>query len=199
MCCKNKHKVIFLIYQAYFYSYLVWHFNHNQNQGQISSFRHTVYFYIPQKISLFRFTEITDTNMRKHFFLQNLLCILDPLLFCDTWFGTSWANEVQCYILFLDNKGFIQRGFNLCHTPKRKSAKVVEKTKLWISTSLAHTFPLPQSHPVALGRSISLASGSPLPILQYGDNYTDLSRGYHKLICVKSFEYQRHKIAIINP
>ena len=50
--------------------------------------------YLPEEIGLFRLTEVADTNVRQHFFLQNFPGVLHPLLFGHTGSGTTRSDEV---------------------------------------------------------------------------------------------------------
>ena len=68
---------------------------------------------LPQEISLFCFTEVTDSDMRKHLFLKDFLGVFDSFLFCDTRSRSTCTDEIECNILFLNDERLIQRWFYL--------------------------------------------------------------------------------------
>ena len=64
--------------------------------------------HVAEEVGLPGLTEAADSNMRKEFLLEDVFCILDPLLPRHSGLGSTNTNEVECYILLLNNKGLVQ-------------------------------------------------------------------------------------------
>lgn len=68
---------------------------------------------LPQEVGLLGLTEVADSDMWQHLFLQNFFGIFYSSFFCHARFGSSGTDEVQRHILLLDHKRFIQRRLHL--------------------------------------------------------------------------------------
>lgn len=73
---------------------------------------------LPQEVGLLCLTEVADTHMGQHLLLQDFLGVLDPPLLGHAWFGSTGSDEVQSYVLLLDDKGLVQGRLHLGTQPQ---------------------------------------------------------------------------------
>ena len=64
--------------------------------------------HISEEISLLGLTEAADSDVRKELFLEDVFGVLDPTFPRDAGLCSANANEIESYVLLLDDKCFVQ-------------------------------------------------------------------------------------------
>ncbi len=64
--------------------------------------------YSPEEIGFLGLTEAADSDVRQELLLEDVFGVLYPLLPRHPGLGTSHTNEIQSYVLLLNDEGFIQ-------------------------------------------------------------------------------------------
>ena len=95
--------------------------------------------HVTEEEGLPRFAELWDADVRQHFLLQNLLCVLDTLLLCYTWKLPKfcWRNH-----MLNDKSVIVQNIFRIFWAVRlnndlfytfcgRKSFKIYQALLLW--------------------------------------------------------------------